>query len=201
MNYLKLAVLLAAAIACTTTFSGCRKKSTDVTVLPKTSRAQPPAPQEPPPTPPINRGQPVGGDNLPPIRTDDVGIPTGPGHQGWKEDAGMFQSETVFFDFDSAVVKNSERTKIETVAGYLKGNATAAVRVEGHCDERGTEEYNRALGERRALAVRETLVALGVAPDRVDTLSYGEDRPADPGHNEAAWRKNRRGEFILLTPP
>ena len=80
-------------------------------------------------------------------------------------------------------------------------NTADAVRVEGNCDERGTEEYNRALGERRALALREELVRLGVDPSRVDTVSYGEDKPVDPGHDESAWRKNRRGDFILLSPP
>ena len=72
--------------------------------------------------------------------------------------------------------------------------------VEGHCDERGTEEYNRSLGERRALALRELLVAAGVSADRVHTLSFGKDKPVETGHNEAAWSKNRRGEFILVLP-
>src|SRR5437899_12093675 len=94
-----------------------------------------------------------------------------------------------------------EKPKVAKVAEYLKTRASDAVRVDGHCDERGTEEYNRSLGERRALALREELVRLGIDPTRVDTISYGEDRPADPGHDESAWRKNRRGEFILLTPP
>ena len=76
-----------------------------------------------------------------------------------------------------------------------------AVLVEGNCDERGTEEYNRSLGERRALAGREYLIKLGIDADRVDTITYGEDRPADPGHNEAAWAKNRRDDFVVLTAP
>ena len=87
------------------------------------------------------------------------------------------------------------------VADYLKANSAKAVRVEGNCDERGTEEYNRSLGERRALAVREELIRLGIDPTRVDTISYGKDRPADPGHDEAAWSKNRRDDFIVLTKP
>jgi peptidoglycan-associated lipoprotein len=87
------------------------------------------------------------------------------------------------------------------VADFLKQNPQAAVRVEGNCDERGTEEYNRSLGERRALAAREELVRQGITPDRVDTLSYGEDKPLDSGHNESAWKQNRRDDFILLTPP
>ena len=111
-----------------------------------------------------------------------------------------FKSETVYFDFDRSVVKASEKGKVETVANYFKDHPTEKLQIEGHCDERGTEEYNRALGERRALAVREYLVNLGVAADRIFTLSWGEDKPADPGHDEAAWSKNRRGEFILLKP-
>jgi peptidoglycan-associated lipoprotein len=73
--------------------------------------------------------------------------------------------------------------------------------VEGNCDERGTEEYNRSLGERRALAGREQLIGLGIDSGRVDTLSYGEDKPLSDGHNESAWKQNRRDDFILLTPP
>jgi peptidoglycan-associated lipoprotein len=75
-----------------------------------------------------------------------------------------------------------------------------ALLVEGHCDERGTEEYNRSLGERRALALREALASQGVSPMRVTTRSFGEDRPAVPGNNESAYRQNRRGEFVVLTP-
>lgn len=115
-------------------------------------------------------------------------------------DPSFFKANTVYFDFDSAVVKASERVRVEEVAAYLKGKPTHMVQVEGHCDERGTEEYNRALGERRALAVREYLINLGVEPQRVHTISYGEDRPAEIGSNESAWAKNRRGEFILLKP-
>ncbi len=113
----------------------------------------------------------------------------------------MFEADTVYFDFDSSTIKNSEMPKIERVADYFKSNPSHAVKVEGHCDERGTEEYNRSLGERRALAIREHLVRAGIAPNRIETISYGEDRPADPEHNEAAWKKNRRGVFVLLTPP
>ena len=76
-----------------------------------------------------------------------------------------------------------------------------ALRIEGHCDERGTEEYNRSLGERRALAVREKLLDLGLNPNMVETRTYGEARPLDPGHNEGAWKQNRRGEIHLLTAP
>jgi len=117
-------------------------------------------------------------------------------------DPTFFKANTVYFDYDSSVVKTSHRAKIEEVAVYLKSSSAAdqKILIEGHCDERGTEEYNRALGERRALSLREYLVRLKISPDRIRTISYGEDRPADPGHTEASWSKNRRGEFILLKP-
>lgn len=132
-----------------------------------------------------------------------IGIPpTDPEkHKGWPRDPDKFKAQTVHFDLDRTVLKSSEKAKVAIVADYLKANATEAVEVGGHCDERGTEEYNRSLGERRALAVREDLVGLGIAPDRIDTISYGEDKPVASGHDESAWRQNRRGEFILLTPP
>ncbi len=116
------------------------------------------------------------------------------------EDRDTFKSSTVYFDFDRAAVRASERVKVEEVATVLKAQPNNMVLIEGHCDERGTEEYNRALGERRALAIREYLVNLGIQAERVHTISYGEDKPADLGNNESAWAKNRRGEFILLKP-
>ena len=115
-------------------------------------------------------------------------------------DHNRFAANTVYFDFDRATLKPSETGKIDEVVRYLQGNPTQAVQIEGHCDERGTEQYNLSLGERRALAVREYLVTAGVQPERAFTISYGESRPAVPGHNEAAWSKNRRGVFVLLTP-
>jgi peptidoglycan-associated lipoprotein len=136
-----------------------------------------------------------------PSGTSLTGIPQGAGHPGWPENAEIFKSDTVHFAFDSSVVRPEEKSKVGNVADYLKANSGSAVKIEGHCDERGTEEYNRALGERRALALREILVGLGLDPERVDTISYGKDRPENPGHDESAWRANRRGVFILLTPP
>ena len=113
----------------------------------------------------------------------------------------ILQKDTVYFDFDSSFVKATEKAKVPDVADYLKANPTSAVRVEGHCDERGTEEYNRSLGERRALALREELAALGADPNRIVTVTFGKDRPAVSGHDESAWKRNRRGEFVVLTPP
>lgn len=129
------------------------------------------------------------------------GIAMGNGHPGWPEDREALKADTIHFEYDSATVKPSEHSKITAVADYLKSNASNAVKVEGHCDERGTDEYNRALGERRAIAIREELVKAGVEAGRIDTVSFGRDRPADTGHSDAAHRKNRRGEFVALTPP
>jgi peptidoglycan-associated lipoprotein len=115
-------------------------------------------------------------------------------------DREFFSAQRVYFDFDSSTIRPSERSKIDFVANYLKENQQTKIQIEGHCDERGTEEYNRTLGERRALALREYLMNAGIPGTRVFTISYGEDKPLDPGHNEAAWAKNRRGEFILYRP-
>jgi peptidoglycan-associated lipoprotein len=131
-----------------------------------------------------------------------TGIPFGTSeHNGWPEDREALKADTIHFEYDSAAVKPSEHSKVTAVADYLKSNSANAVKVEGHCDERGTDEYNRALGERRALAIREELVKAGVDAGRVDTVSFGRDRPVDTGHSDAAHRKNRRGEFVVLTPP
>jgi peptidoglycan-associated lipoprotein len=107
------------------------------------------------------------------------------------------QFAPVYFDYDSARIRPSEDSKLQAVAAYLKSNPGKLV-VEGHCDERGTAEYNRALGERRALAAREELVKQGADGSRITTISYGSDRPADMGHDEAAWGKNRRCEFAVV---
>ena len=107
---------------------------------------------------------------------------------------------TVHFKFDSAVVQDSEQANVANVGQALSSDLTAKLLIEGHCDERGTEEYNRSLGERRALALREALARIGVDPMRIRTISYGKDQPVDPGHDEAAWAKNRRGQFIWCTP-
>ncbi|MGE4489646.1 MAG: peptidoglycan-associated lipoprotein Pal [Kiritimatiellales bacterium] len=125
----------------------------------------------------------------------DGSIPMGDRFVGGTEHPGMFAP--VHFAYDSFQVSPAERAKVEAVAGYLKQNNASAVIVEGHCDERGSNEYNLALGERRALAVRAYLTELGITADRIQTKSFGEEMPANPGHDEAAWSANRRSEFVL----
>lgn len=107
--------------------------------------------------------------------------------------------QIVYFDFDSYRISSAGRSAIQANASWLKDNPKATVQIEGHCDERGTTEYNLALGDRRAFAVRDALVSAGVAKKRLSTISYGEERPSDPGHDEAAWAKNRRGQFVILS--
>ena len=102
------------------------------------------------------------------------------------------------FDYDSAVIREGDRTLLEEIAKWCKDNSDKKLMVAGHSDERGTIEYNRALGQRRASAARDYLVRLGASPKQVGTVSYGEEQPADAGHNEDAWGKNRRDEFGIV---
>jgi peptidoglycan-associated lipoprotein len=143
-----------------------------------------------------------------PIATPTPTGPTGPGTtptadinlDDYNQDRAALAAYTVHFKFDSAVVEDNEQANVASVAQALVSDANAKLLIEGHCDERGTEEYNRSLGERRALALREALSKDNVDAMRVKTISYGKDKPVDPGHDESAWAKNRRGEFILLHP-
>lgn len=105
--------------------------------------------------------------------------------------------ENVQFPYDSYKIANSERGKIEKVADYMNRRSDVSLVVDGHCDERGSEDYNLALGEHRALAVRAYLISLGVPADKIQSRSFGEEQPLDPGHNPQAWRLNRRCEFSL----
>jgi peptidoglycan-associated lipoprotein len=104
----------------------------------------------------------------------------------------------VYFDFDRADVRSDAQQTLTANAARIREAGGLAVRIEGHCDERGTVEYNLALGDRRARAVRESLVSMGVSGARLRTISYGKERPADPGHSESAWAQNRRAEFIFI---
>ena len=108
-----------------------------------------------------------------------------------------FVQEDVFFAFDSAALSEEARDVLRFKAKWMQANPGVNILIEGHTDERGTGEYNLALGERRALTARDFLVNLGVSPERIRTVSYGEERPADPGHDEEAWARNRRAHFVI----
>jgi peptidoglycan-associated lipoprotein len=193
MKSIKLTYLLVCALAMTLAATGCKKKPVGVTQLPG-QRA----------------GSPGGGDLTPlpatkPVNPEEnlTGIPLSDDLNDlskFNQDRAALAAHTVHFDYDSATVKANEKVNVEAVAAYLKSTPNVALLVEGHCDERGTEEYNRALGERRALALREALVHSGADANRITTRSFGEDKPVATGHDESAWKQNRRGEFVVLHP-
>ena len=123
-------------------------------------------------------------------------LPAGP-RRGSQEDLVTNVGDRVFFDFDSIQLREEARVTLEKQADWLKQNAGVMVWVEGHADERGTREYNLALGERRANAIRDYLVALGISQERMQTRSYGKERPVDPRSTQDAWAKNRRGVMVI----
>lgn len=197
MKMTKMIYPLVFALAITLAATGCKHKPGKVTVIPGQRQGQ--------------VGDNGGGSTLPPGGAYDPnaggGIGVGGGattgldeFEGMIKDPSALAAYTIHFAFDSAAVKSSDKSNLEAVAAMLKGDASTKLLIEGNCDERGTEEYNRALGERRALAAREALAKDGVDPSRIRTISYGKDKPADPANNEAAWAKNRRDDFILLRP-
>jgi len=109
----------------------------------------------------------------------------------------MFVNEDIYFEFDSSALTGDAVSRLKRKAAWLEANGGVDVMIEGHCDERGTNEYNMALGERRAQSAKAFLENMGVDASRLSTISYGEERPVDPGHNEEAWAKNRRAHFDL----
>ena len=107
--------------------------------------------------------------------------------------------QKIHFDFDQSDVKSEFKKTLEGNANYLKDHDKTSVTIEGHCDERGTAEYNLALGERRAMSTKKYLISLGISADRIYTISYGEELPIDPNHSEDSWAKNRRAHFLVIT--
>lgn len=103
----------------------------------------------------------------------------------------------IFFDFDKSNIRNDAKPSLNENLQWLNANSTAQITIEGHCDERGTSEYNLALGERRAKAARDFLVAAGSNAKRITTVSFGKERPFAMGHDEAAWQLNRRAHFVV----
>src|SRR5262249_34841045 len=114
-------------------------------------------------------------------------------------DEKIFEGYTVHFYYDSPVVKSREQSKTASVAEYMKAHPDNGVEIQGHCDERGTDQYNYSLGDRRALSVRDELMKAGVPGNRILTVSFGRSRPIDTGHSDASHAKNRRAQFVLLS--
>lgn len=219
--FLKLAAVALLAVVVAT---GCKKTPKNVTPihgqatrLGAGTGGPPIVPDNTLNPPLVTPGTGLPGGNVPP-GVNTAAIPTNliPPPQGFDPNASQppvemkgnmivdrlaFAPNTIHFDYDKSVVKASEVGKLQPVIAALKAAPQNHLEIEGHCDERGTEEYNRALGERRALAIRAFLIKNGkISPDRLSTISYGEDKPAELGHTESAWAKNRRGEIILLKP-
>jgi len=114
-----------------------------------------------------------------------------------KEAKARFVNKNIHFEFDSSELTATAQKILKEKAGWMENNPGMDVLIEGHCDERGTTEYNLALGERRAKAARDFLVNMGISSSRLITVSYGEEKPLDPAHNPEAWAKNRRAEFVI----
>lgn len=213
----KLLVVTLAVVAITAT--GCRSKRPDKNITPIPGTGAGPVNADDAAARALEEEaarRALAGGDVPPVSTGPIGTDLGPiapinppGDTSMgninidtpvDENAEIWAQNTVYFDFDSSVVRSSEIYKLSEIVNQLTQSPNLGVKVEGHCDERGTEEYNRALGERRANAIRDHLIEAGVGPNQIRTLSWGEDQPADLGHDEAAWAANRRAEFILLTP-
>lgn len=168
--------ILALALVTTALFAfGCAKKTTPV----QTTPAPPSATQTPSTTPGTTTPTPSGtpGAETPGAQLSDLA--------------------TVYFALDSSTLDEAAQAVLDRNAKLLRDNASWTVTIAGHCDERGTVEYNQALGERRAQAAAAYLAAAGVAMSRIDVVSFGKDRPFDEGHGESAWAKNRRAHFVL----
>ena len=180
-----LSIVLVAAF----TFGGCANKAAPVPKAPPpptstaSGRPLPPMPPEPVAEPTIVPPMPVADDAISGKSLDDL-----------NRDSPL---QPVFFEVDSADLTGAGQSTLQQNAGVLKKYANWQITIEGHCDERGTAEYNLALGERRALAARDYLVSLGIPATRVRTVSYGKEFPFDPARNDAAYAKNRRAHFVI----
>jgi len=143
------------------------------------------------PTADLGTTEDVGG-----ISGDDIGLYEQPDDAVYVEPASSVFSD-IHFDFDSYNIRAADEAVLQRISNWLRENDQVRVMIEGHCDERGTNEYNMALGEQRALAARRYLVNLGVGAARLGTVSYGEEQPLDPRSTEEAWAKNRRAHFVV----
>lgn len=188
--------LITLATALAVTAVGCRKNPYGPTPIPSMAKPHPGDQGALPEGQPINPGGPGTIDTTP----GRIAVSTN-NYEGWNQDTEALKAQTIYFEYDKSAIKSSEDSKLDQVGEYMKSHGDVALRVEGNCDERGTEEYNRSLGERRAMAAREYLVRLGVDQNRIVTISYGKDRPLDPEHNTTGWSRNRRDDFVVLTAP
>ncbi len=191
LHVLFTAAVLVGALA----LAGCPKRPEVIQAAPAPAPMQPRAGETPvtrPATPSEAPVQPAPAGVAPaspaPAAAAAAAQPAAPGPSPLKD---------VFFDYDKSLIRDDQKAALNDNVTWLKGNPGAKLLVEGHCDERGTAEYNLGLGERRAKAVKDYLIAAGIPADRVSTISYGKERPFVLGHDESAWKWNRRGHFTI----
>ena len=182
--------LLVLAVLITITIGACAKKQPPVArPMPPPAAVTtgagnvPPPPPQPVSEPVVMPPEPVAEDSIAGRTLDDL-----------NRDSPL---RPLFFELDSADVSAEGQRVLQENAGIMKKYPTWQITIEGHCDERGTAEYNLALGERRAIAAKNYLVSLGIPADKVKTVSYGKEFPFDPGHDDGAWRMNRRAHFVI----
>jgi peptidoglycan-associated lipoprotein len=195
MKAIKLTSLLVVALALTFGATGCKKKVQGNTPIPGTGTRITDAPPHG-----IEGGGKLGDSGDPAFGGGPLPTELSGDLSQFNRDSTTLAAHTVHFAYDSSVIRSDEKANISAVAAYMKENPGVFLLVEGNCDERGTEEYNRALGDRRALAGREAIVADGVEGSRITTRSYGRDRPVATGNSESAMAQNRRDDFVVLTP-
>ncbi|MGE5188778.1 MAG: peptidoglycan-associated lipoprotein Pal [Gemmatimonadota bacterium] len=191
-----LAVLFVVALVA----AGCAKKEVVRSDEGAGKVAEAPAPAPATPSGPIVsetvKPEPAPPQEAPPAQTQTAMAEAAAGVAATEEAPSAFAD--IHFDFDKSFIRDDAKPVLAKVADYLKRNPSAKVRIEGNCDERGTAEYTMALGARRAESAKKYLVSLGVKAAGLSTISYGKEKPLDPGHTEEAWAKNRRDHFVLL---
>ena len=174
-------IVLSIAVACLLAACASQEAKKDVPVTDLTTGT-------PSATTPTTTGQGTASTTTPTTQAGITGNPL-------TDPKNILSKRSVYFDFDSNVVKDEFRPLVQAHAKYMVEKRDAKIRIEGNCDERGSREYNLALGQRRAEAVKKVMTVLGVQESRIETVSFGEEKPAAPGHDEAAWAKNRRGDI------
>lgn len=206
MKYLRILLVLGCVVllaSCACPKKLWEKEKEKVTIL-KPAAPQPAAPQPAEVVKPADTGKAAPGEIAKATKGEEIPQARIPAEKKFvppeqvSEKAGII-FKNIYFDYDKYDLKVPAQVTLEKIGHYLRENPKTEVIIEGHCDERGTREYNLVLGERRSLSARRFLVSMGVAGERLHTVSYGEDRPADPASNEEAWAKNRRCEFKIST--
>ena len=187
--------LFYAAVVVILAAPGCAKRPavTQASAPPPTMQAAP-APAPAPAPPPVAAAPPAAAPTPAPAPAPPPAPTARPAPEQF---AAAKELPDIYFDFDKATIRPDAAQTLQSSADWLKTNTKSAVLVEGHCDERGTNEYNMALGDRRAKATRDFLVSQGVAASRITTISYGEERPTCTEHNEQCWSKNRRAHLVV----